>query len=251
MTKPVVQSSINLKMLKDILEQLTSLSITEAVIEPVVEDGKDYTRVRAGNKDHSIMIFDSVEGKLTDKTMAIASIKGLQTRLALFNEDKASVTVTNGNSFVSSIEIKEGKRKATYTMSHPNIILAPKVMPQYDIYGDVITFSKDFVDYLSEVFNSISFTGKRENRKISIKSGKGELFITVSDGENDSFLETLTADVAENDIPTTQWEVEAFKMALKKSSECSVDKSVAFYITNIGTAVMSAQPLSVIVAPIH
>jgi len=238
-------------MLKDILEQLTSLGISEAIIDPITIDGNDHTQVRAGNKDHSILIFDSIEGKLSDKAMAIASVRGLQTRLALFNEDKASVIVTNGSTFVSSIEIKEGKRKASFTMSHPNMILYPKVMPEYEILGDVINFSKEFIDYLMEVFNSISFTGKRENRKISIKSGNGELIINVSDGESDSFTETFPSDVAENDIPTTQWEVEAFKMALKKSSECDVDKKVSFFITNIGTAVMTAQPLSVIVAPIH
>lgn len=248
---PVVQSNINLGMLKDILEQLTSLGVDEAMIDNQKIDGVDYTQVRAGNKDHSILIFDSIEGKLAEKSMAIPSVKGLQTRLALFNQEKASVTVSNGSSFVSSIEIKEGKRKASFTMSHPNMILFPKVMPQYEILGDVIEFSKEFIDYLMEVFNSISFTGKKENRKISIKSGTGEILITVSDGESDSFSETLPMDVSENDIPTTQWEVGAFKMALKKSSECDVDKKVSFYITNIGTAVMTAQPLSVIVAPIH
>jgi hypothetical protein len=251
MTKPVVQSNIDLRMLKDILEQLTTLGISEAIIEPVTLDGKDHTQVRAGNKDHSILIFDQVEGKLSEKAMAISSTKGLQSRLALFNEDKASVTVSNGSTFVSSIEIKEGKRKATYTMSHPNIILAPKVMPEYEIYGDVIEFSKDFIDYLTEVFNSISFTGKRENRRISIKSGNGELIVTVSDGESDSFVETFPSDVSESDIPTTQWDLESFKLALKRSSECDVDKKVSFFITNIGTAVLTAQPLSVIVAPVH
>jgi hypothetical protein len=103
-----------------------------------------------------------------------------------------------------------------------------------------------------EVFASISFTGNKEDRKIAIKSGDDELTITVSDGEHDSFVETLPMEgLDSNTIPTVQWDVEAFKLALKKSSECDVDKKVTFFITSIGTAVMSAQPLSVIVAPIH
>lgn len=247
----VAKASINLRFLKNILEQLISLGITEAVIEPIVKDGEDYTQVRAGNKDHSILIFDQIEGKLSEKALAVSSTNGLLSRLSLFNEDKSSVTVLNGSSFVSSIEIKEGKRKATYTMSQPQLILAPRQMPKYEILGEEIKFSKEFIDQLLDVFSSMSYTGKRENRKISFKSGKGELNITISDGESDSFSESFAANLTESDIPTTQWELDAFKMAMKKSSECNVDKSVSFVITDIGTAILTAAPLSVIVAPVH
>jgi len=251
-SKTTVTGTLALPMLKDILEQLNSLGISEAIIEPHTNDGKDYTRVRAGNKDHSIMIFDEIEGKLAEKKLAISSVKGLQTRLALFNEEKASVTVSYRDSYVSNIEIKEGKRKASYTLSHPNIILAPKMMPEFNIVGDVITFDEKFISSLMDVFTSLGFTGNKEESRIAIKSVKDEMTLTVFDGETDSFVETFALDeVPKEDIPTTQWEVGAFKLALMKASATTIDKSVSFVVTDIHTAVFESAPLSVIVAPVH
>ncbi|WGH49815.1 hypothetical protein [Alishewanella phage vB_AspM_Slickus01] len=245
-------STLNLPLLKVILEQLNSLGISEAIIEPITdEEGNGVTRVRAGNKDHSIMIFDDIEDTLSDKALAISSIKGLQTRIALFSNEKSSVTVTNRSNFAASIEIKEGKRKASYTLSHPNIILAPKVMPDYEILGNPIVLSEDFISALLDVFASMGFTGKKEDRRIAIKSSGDEVTITVFDGESDSFVETFQYAGGEVDIPSTQWEVEAFKLALRKASETSLDKSVTFIVTDIGTAVMQSAPMSVIVAPVH
>lgn len=235
---------MNIHLLKDVLDELTTVDINEVVLEPSDSGG---TLIRGANKAQNIIIFDELEDKLVELPVAIQSVRGLYSRLQLFDLSKASIKTDDGDKYMKGLTIKQGKKSATYRTANPKLLGVPTQLPPVTVVGDEIVFEKDYVTYLLNAFQSLAMTGNKEERKLSIEISGGELSLSIFDGEDDSFNDTMS--VEGEDIPKASWELEPFRRVLKQSIECTTDNTARLTITDFGIAIFAMQPLSVIVAP--
>lgn len=236
-----------LKSLKQILEVLHSLGVSEAIIEP--DDGQ--TRIRAAHGDGSIVVYDHIDDNdVVDLPMAIQSVNGLLSRLNLFDVNKASADIEDNGNIITDIRIKQGRKKASFRFAEMKNVAVPSQKPE-TTPSDVITFPSDYVKYIGKAISAMSFTGDKKERTISVKGdgGSGVLSISITDGEDDSFDEEI-----ENvNIETERgiWEVIPFQRVMNKSSDYNShdDGSANFTIDEFGIATFQVGLFSVMVLP--
>lgn len=232
-----------IKELKLILEILQSVGVDEAVIEP---NGDDGSRIRAANKDGNIVIFDDIEFAITEFPMGIQSVRGLLSRINLFDTDKASVETEDDGKTVRDMVIKQGRKKASFRFANPARIMAPTSTPD-STPSDVLTFSEEYVQYLVKAIAAMSFTGNKEERTISIHGDGEALNIRISDGEDDAFNEVL--EDIEVETERGSWEVTPFQRVMNKASEYNPNKEANFVIDSFGVVTFSLEHFNVMIVP--
>ena len=235
---------MDIHLLKTLLEVLSSVGVEEAVVEPS-EDG---TLVRGANKDRSVIIYHTIPDSLLECPMGIQSVKGMLSRLELFDSAKSAITTTTHNDLISDLTVKQGRKKASYKCAEPSALTVPKKVPGDLSIVKEITFDKAYVDYLSQAITAMSYTGSKQERSISISVKGGDLELTIFDGEDDSFVDEMKVDDFE-DTKKISWDVQPFQRVLKQSLECR-GESAAFTISEHGIAVFDLSLINVLVAPI-
>jgi hypothetical protein len=235
---------LDIHLLKTLLEVLSSVGVEEAVVEPS-EDG---TLVRGANKDRSVIIYHTIPDSLLECPMGIQSVKGMLSRLELFDSAKSAITTTTHNDLISDLTVKQGRKKASYKCAEPSALTVPKKVPGDLSIVKEITFDKAYVDYLSQAITAMSYTGSKQERSISISVKGGDLELTIFDGEDDSFVDEMKVDDFE-DTKKISWDVQPFQRVLKQSLECR-GESAAFTISEHGIAVFDLSLINVLVAPI-
>jgi hypothetical protein len=235
---------LDIHLLKTLLEVLSSVGVEEAVVEPS-EDG---TLVRGANKDRSVIIYHTIPDSLLECPMGIQSVKGMLSRLELFDSTKSAITTTTHNDLISDLTVKQGRKKASYKCAEPSALTVPKKVPGDLSIVKEITFDKAYVDYLSQAITAMSYTGSKQERSISISVKAGDLELTIFDGEDDSFVDEMKVDDFE-DTKKISWDVQPFQRVLKQSLECR-GESAAFTISEHGIAVFDLSLINVLVAPI-
>jgi hypothetical protein len=231
---------------KNILETLSGVGIEELVIEPL---DKTKSRLRGANKERNIIVFDEVDNQLSDLPLGVMSVKGFLSRLDLFDPDKASISLTDDSTMINNVLIKQGRKKASYKTADPRHLAVPKKIPG-NLESDVnIVLSKETIDYLSQAITSMSYTGAKAERTISLTISNETMTISIFDGEDDTFSDEIACDGA-SDSPKSSWEVIPFLRVLKKSVELSNDDIGTFHITEHGIAVFQVGEREIIVAPV-
>lgn len=238
---------MNILDLKTILEVLDQVGITEAVIEP----GKkpNTTLIRAASKDTNIVVFDEIEGELTPTPIGIQSVKGFLSRLSLFDVEKAAMSMENHRSdeYVSSSQIKEGRRKATFRCAPPRTLNVPHEIPLSED-SEFIELLPDYVDYLSGAISSMSYTGDKRERTISMRVEDNDLHINIFDGEDDCF-DDIMSDVGIDELPSGSWDVAPFQRVMKQSMQHDEDKVARVTITDYRVALFQVGVINVMVSP--
>lgn len=232
---------------KNVLAVIESVGIDELVID--IDEEEDNTLLRGANKDHNIIIFDHLDSKLSEHPIGVQSVRGLLSRLNLFDHNKASIETDDDGDRITNIKMKEGRKKASYRCSHSDNLAVPKQIPGNLESENRIELSKEFVDYLSQAVQSMSYTGNREERVIRISIKNEVMSITVFDGEDDSFSDEVSVDGVD-DVQQCAWEVAPFQKVLKRSVESSFDESAHFHITEHGVAVIQVGVLNIMIAPV-
>lgn len=229
--------------LKLILETLSSVGIDEAIIEPT-EQG---SIIRAANSTGNIIIYDEVPETISEYPLGIQSVRGLLSRINLFDVDKCSSELDDNGTYVRDIKIKEGRKSATFRFCPPSNIHAPRSAPDTE-ESEVLTLSNEYVKYLGQAITSMSFTGEKEERTISLKGTERGLVVKISDGEDDSFNELVEG--IDTETITGVWEVVPFQRVMNKSSEYNTpDKSALFTIDSIGIITFDLSSMKVKIAP--
>lgn len=157
--------------------------------------------------------------------MGIHSVRGLLSRLELFDLDKASVSMSDDGDTVNELIIKEGRKRVSYRFSSPSRILAPTTLPET---GWIVPLSleAEYVRYLSKVMGSISMTGNKTEQTVSIRAldGSQDVELSIFDGESDSFNETIEID--HDQEASGVWEVAPFQRVLTRSLAANGDGPV-------------------------
>lgn len=232
--------------IKHVLEVLTSVGIDEVVFEPTDSGG---TKLRGANKDQNIIVFDTIDENITDHPMGVQSVKGLLSRIQLFDDSKASIEFEDNDELITDIKVKQGRKKVSYRCAAPSNVLAPKRVPGDFDSDDRIELEKEYTDYISQAISSMSYTGDKAERTISIGVEDNSATFNIFDGEDDSFSDVKTVDYPDSD--KAYWEVVPFQRVMKQSVEQSTEGKASFFITEHGIAVFSVSNLKIIVAPVH
>lgn len=234
-------------MIKDmqrILEILNAVGIEEVIIEP---NGNGGSIVRGVSRDSSAVIYDDIPIELTEHPMGIESVRGLLSRLNLFDLEKASLSMEEKNGIINSITVKMGRKKATFSCCELKHISAPSEAPDSET-SDVLTFTKEYVSYLGKAISAMSFTGEKERRTIAIHADGDTMSIKISDGQYDAFNEVIEG--VEVKTERGVWEVGPFQRVMNKAVEYSGDEEAAnFVIDEYGVAVFVLGDLRVMIVP--
>jgi hypothetical protein len=183
---------------------------------------------------------------VTDAPMGIHSVRGLLSRLNLFDIEKSTAGFTENNGMIKDVVIKQGRRKASFRFAKPTNISAPKAAPA-SIQSDAITFESDYVKNLGKAIAAMAFTGNKEERTISVHGDGGYLRIVISDGEDDSFNE----EIEDVNIETERgvWEVLPFQTVMNKAAGVSPDGKSVFTIDQHGIANFDLVLFSAMILP--
>lgn len=236
---------MNAVKLKNILSLLDKVGIHEVVFEPTEDESG--TLIRGANKEKNITVFDTIEDNLVDLPMGVQSVKGLLSRINLFDLDKASIDLRDSGDIITAITIKVGRKRAGFKLALPSQLKVPRMVPGSLESDDVIEFSDEYVKYLSSAIMAMSYTGEKKERTISLFQEDGSAAITIFDGEDDSFHDVL--DDADIDLSDkASWEVVPFERVMKASLE--EVGAAKFFITEHHIAVFDMGELDIMVVPI-
>ncbi|MCI4411746.1 MAG: hypothetical protein JHC38_08770 [Thiotrichales bacterium] len=235
---------MDIKHLKPVLSELSFVGISEVVIEPS-ETG---SLLRGSNADKSLLIFFNVTMSITDKPLGVKNVNALLSRINLFDEEKAAIEVINsseGN--IGILNIKQGRKKASYRCHSPSQIQAPRSMPSDVEINDsnAITFSKEYVDQLNQAISSMSYTGEKEKRTVSIKGNGASIEVTIFDGSDDSFVDEV--EISGIDCRGL-YDVSPFSKLMKASATHNEGNAI-FSISSNGIGLFRVDLLDVVVHP--
>lgn len=240
--------SSTIQIIKSILEELIAVGVNEVAFEPTTDNKS--TLIRGASSDHNIIVYDTYPDLLVPSVLGIQNVRAFYSRISLFDLEKASVNFEKSSKSdkIVCVEIKQGRRKVTYKPAQPATLSIPKAMPTMTFVGNEVVFAEDAVDSMMNIFQSMSMTGKKEEQHVAISVESGELELSFSDGESDSFVDKF--DVEGEDIPRSYWNMDPFKRVIKQAAERTVNKSAKLSITEHGIAVFDMIPISVMVAPL-
>lgn len=240
---------LNLRLIKSLLEELSSVGIVEVILDPV-EDG---TLVRGSNREKSVAVFHVIEDSILSAPMCIQSVDGLLSRISLFDENtsKLEVKYNNAETYVLEVNVKQGRKRASYRCASDKSLSVPSRIPGVLSLGDQpICLSADYVDYLSKAFTSMAYTGSKAERFISMSIANGFFKLSVFDGEHDSFTDEQPTEAEDHE--KAQWGVAAFQRVMRQSVKSDpVEQTAIFNISEHGIAIFRIGIINALVVPLQ
>lgn len=248
---------MNVKHLRDILESLNGVGITEVVMNPTDKGAL----VSGSNRERSVVCFHEVDGfDVGGKSLAIQNVNALLSRVSLFND--AEVDNVDDGGYYRTLNFKEGRRKASYHCADRKHIMVPRQAPgETNITAENgIVLQPEHVEFIGQAVSSMSLTGNREAASISMNVKAGDLYISIFDGQDDKVTEVIHG-VGKYDTDLGTWGIEALHRVLRRASQSSEvvgsrigiempKGSVVFCITEYRVAVIGVAGIDVLVIPV-
>ena len=164
----------------EIIDTLNTIGMKEAVID--VGDEQNNAKVRtydSYNDEPGIAVVSEIPSNVIDHTIGIGDISTLYKRMSMFDVSKMKTkTELSNEGHATTIVFSEGRRRFTYTFSHPKIFSMPTAIPESTKIAE-IDFDKSMIDELSKANSAIS------SQYINIISVNGELRIRLFDESDD------------------------------------------------------------------
>ena len=240
------------KELSELLRTVESVGVKSLAILPSSDGvGSD---ISGANDKLDVIIFDSIPFKFSDDIISIYGVSALLSRLCLFNQDKDINLdfVNDGKGEVSSIEMKQGRRKATFHCYNYKKLPVPKSIPEecYKKVTDLtVTLSKDSSELISSAIGSMTAATPNYEEvysHVSLASIGGDLSLSIFDGGSDNFNDIFDSCGSPTDNKG-HYSVSRFRSVLKESIRNS--DSISVCITEAGTAVFPLGNINVILMP--
>mgnify|MGYP006425038169 CR=1 FL=1 len=215
---------------KEVLEVLQGVDIPECAVFAE----KDTNQLRAVSNDRSTIVFTDVE-KFIETQVGILSVKGLLTRLNLFDTEKAGVNEETKESeqgdYISDLTIKEGRRRSKVKTTHPQRLAAPTKYP--DAKKAFTAFiTKEYVDYIGKMKSSISSVPSQEDLtlSLSVDSNTPDETINLSIGGGyDNFHDEVEGEILGDFSEfSATWKIDSLMRVLKRAASSLDDED---YIT--------------------
>lgn len=243
---------MDIKVLKLILEELNAVGINQVRFDPNEDPTKKTTLIRGASEDKSVSIYHEVDFELTDTPIGISTVKGLLSRINLYDASKTALSVTKHTKeeFVTDINIKQGRNKGSFRCGNPKTILFPSKLPGAYLIEHPITLSNEYVTHLTKIFSSIVMTGTKEDQAVNAAiQDDGGLTFTVFDGEADTVTDVTTQDGYQGESAKGRWNIPAFQRVMKYSSSVAEDGTARFIINERQLAIFKLDLLNVAVIP--
>jgi hypothetical protein len=213
---------MNIKKLKQILQTASVAGMRELVLQK--ENGltmalgaDDSDKSDGGEHDPSIVLISEIDDDIIDYSMGIHRVDIFLKRLELFNIDKVKVSVKDNEDFVTSITLKEGRRKATITLASPQTIDVPSGSIEDEIV-DKIEFKKDYVDYLNKANAAMN------SEFINVSGINKDIVLEMYDGLSDTMEDVVGT--TNNDDWSRNWRttsvLKLLRHRIKTEDECEL-----------------------------
>lgn len=219
---------MNLTKVYNILQTANVAGIPEVILEKqddgVLVRGADCV---SDDQDPSIVILSKTDKDVVDSTTGIHRVSVLLNRMSLFDLEKAKVQTQKTDEFVRHMDIRQGKRKVSFTFANPKTINVPSGTIDDQVVSTV-AFDKNQVQDLVKANQALSpelFKLKGEGEDITI-----ELFDGISDNFTDVVGTNSTGDWSYS------WRMDSImklvKHAIKTSDavELGIGKSGILYV---------------------
>lgn len=241
---------MDIQRFKQVLEILKGLGAVECGIE-TTEEGTTLVRAVSGD-GATIGIYSAIEhlGNPTKHSIGIQSIQGVLSRLELFSDlDKTKIDFQTKDDWVSSITLKQGRRKAEIRTTSVNNCKLPKKLPDFDKVVSA-EMPNDFVQMLTKAHQSVKNAIGDTDSIFTIRSvsAEGDYEIEIQKGTHDKFVEPIQVQFVENAFEgETIFAAESILRTLKQASNWSEEKSAIILIDDNGHATIQVGELSVMV----
>ena len=211
--------------LRSLLETLDSIGIEEAVLAPEEEkrDPNTGACLLASNRTRSVVVADQVGLPLLEEVFGIGSVKGLLSRLELFDRTKACKfeISKDEDGVVEAIKVSQGRKKTEYRCLNPEVLLVPSaVMDEQEDSWELCFTQADISEFQKASRSIMMAASDKEKAQFKITVDKlGEAEITIADGDYDSFRVTMKASAnTDKGLPETSWDISTMIRCLKAVS---------------------------------
>lgn len=234
---------------KNVLEILKGIGAKECGIEE--KDGM--TLVRSISDDAMIGIYTTIEhmGNPAGAGIGILSIQGMLSRIDLFDLEKATVTFTeedaSDDSFVSSIHVKQGRRKSDIRTTSPSSCRITKQIPEFEKKFS-ITFSSDEISMLNKAYQSLRNVTSDKDCEVQLTINEdATLNLVMERGQRDRFAETFQGEHLVETKGEVVFAAEPLLRAIKQAGAWSEDQSATVVIDAEGNATVKIGEISTLV----
>jgi hypothetical protein len=235
--------------IKLLLEVLSSVGIEEAVFDPLVDE--NMTLVRGASSDKTVVVYSKIDGMFDEHQIAIQNVRALLSRFHLFDDATAVCSFSTNKGIVYNIDIKQGRKKATYKCARADMLGVPKEIPGDLQLTNPLTIDKVYADYITKATASMGMTGTKKERTISIKVTDGQAELNIWDGEDDSFVDTMAVDPAVANTDKSSWPLVSFQKVMRQSVENSgAEARASFVISEHGIAIFDMNVIDIMVVPV-
>lgn len=238
---------MDIQLVTKILQTLDSVGIEEAIFEP--DPDSQGTKIRGANKSGTIIVYDVIDTEVSSLPMGVQSIRGLLSRIRLFDLEKVSIELKDNGSEIHDMMIKQGRKKASFSFVEPSKIRAPKFVPT-DGLVEGIEFTEEYATYLNNAMSSMGYTGTKDSQTVSMSCDESVLEVMIHDGEFDSFVDHVESATEIEDFTKGYWEVAPFKTVMTQSVKHSETKTALMSVNPVSkVAKFSLGDISVMIAP--
>jgi hypothetical protein len=183
---------MNIHKLEELLLTVRIAGMRELVLDKCPDTGRTMAYaaddsdkgLETGEHDPSIVLISEIDSDIVDHSMGIHRVDIFLKRLALFDIDKVKVNQKNNDDFVTSLEFKEGRKKATVTLSSPATIDVPDGTIEDNIVDSVI-FKKSYVEHLVKANSAMN------SEMLSLSGINKDIVLELYDGFSDTLEDVV------------------------------------------------------------
>lgn len=206
-----------LKILKDKLQLIKSVGITECIIEPV-DDNTSF--IRGIDKTFNIAILDNVNVSL-DNMICIIDVGNFVDCLSTydFEEVMKIKLVCESEGFYESLVVSNDDQETIIDLVNPNRIEAPSEINDLEDTLAEVTLKDELLENVRTIAKTKRGSIKNKVYKVVCMSSKqGKLSLEISD-EDGNFSKINLSDVEEKDNWTFVWNLEFFLKLLRTANK--------------------------------
>lgn len=239
------------KELSEILSTVAAVGIKSIAILPS-EDGGSI--ISGANEKQDVLIYDTIPHRFSDDIISIYGVNALLSRLYLFNQEKGVNIdyISDGRGEVASIEMKQGRRSATFHCYNYRKLPVGKTVPASLCTRHIentVKISKGAAEVITSAISSMTAATpnyEEGSSYLSLESRDGDLHIGIHDGGSDNFSDVFEGCGSENDIKS-HFNVVRFKSVMKESIK--LEETISVSITEAGTIIFPLGSIDVIITP--
>lgn len=219
----------------EILETVNVAGINKVIIDRT-EDG---VVIRGIDDDETVVVFSKKDGSIVPNNIGVHRVPAILGRLKLFDLEKSTTEAGTRGDSISTLTIKEGRKKAQLAFTNPDNIRAPKRAIDDEILNQV-TLDKDDIQLITSAITNF------QPEFITFKGTGDEILLQLNESDtNDCF----TDKVGQNSTGDWEyhWNARSFTRLIRQASR--EDETVFLGIGSTGIMCLAVNDVNFILIP--